>query len=48
MVHHRNMRAVEIIGTKDYHDIHVLWMATFDRDCIHIVLLICKGHQQSG
>ena len=37
LLHHRKMRAVEIIGTRDCHDIHVpyKWMYTFDLNCLH-------------
>ena len=40
--HHRNMRAVDLIGTEDCHDIHVLykWIETFDHECACIELTV--------
>ena len=44
-----NMRAVEIIGTQDHQDTHVLykWMETFYQDCISLqeTETLSKVHQ---
>ena len=44
--HHRNLTAVEITGTEDCHDVHVLyrWIQTFDLDypiCDEQDLCVC-------